>query len=257
MTENVAMPRRLAPLCLAYHAVGRVPLRQDPHRLFTAPEALRRHVARLRAYGYRFVTVGELARRVAAGAGAGLVALSFDDGFDDALPDVLGGLPATVFPVTGWLGGPHPDAPSWRIRSAESLRVLQRAGVEIGGHTVTHPDLTKLAPNEARRELRDSRRMLEEMLEAPVEVAAYPYGLADEATRAACAAAGYRAAVQITGQGSWDEPYALPRQNMLAGCTTAGLRLKRDGRYEDFVARPVPRRVGRALRRLRGVRPPA
>jgi peptidoglycan/xylan/chitin deacetylase (PgdA/CDA1 family) len=233
-----------------------VPLRDDLHRLFTRPAALRRHVRRLRAYGYRFVTVGELARRVAAGEGPGHVALSFDDGFADSLGQLLPalGVTGTVFPVTGWLGDLHPHAPRARIVSPAELRTLHAAGLEVGGHTVTHPDLTTLPLGQARSELEGSRHQLEDILDAPVEVAAYPWGAATAETEAACAAAGYRAAVRISGLGSWEDPYALPRQNMLNGCTMVGLRLKRDGRYEGFIQRPLARRVRRMLLRVQGRR---
>jgi peptidoglycan/xylan/chitin deacetylase (PgdA/CDA1 family) len=205
------------------------------------------------------VTVGELARRVADARGGGCAALSFDDGFDDELGRVVAdtGLPCTLFAVSGWLGGEHPDVPGARIVGASELRALHVAGVEIGGHTVTHPDLTTLAPAHRLEELANCRRALEEIVDAPVQSAAYPYGAADQATRDACAAAGYRAAVRTIGLGSWSDPFDLPRQNMLNGCSTAGLRLKRDGRYEEFVARPLPRRIRRWLRRARGHRRPA
>lgn len=253
------MTAALPPLALAYHGVAAVPLRHDPHRLFTSPRALRRHARRLRAYGYRFVTVGELARRVTADGGEGCAALSFDDGFADSLGSVLAelGLPATVFAVSGWLGGEHPDVPGASIMTAPELRALHAAGVEIGGHTVTHPDLTTLPPDRQFEELATCRHQLEAIVDAPVETAAYPYGAADEVTRAACAAAGYRAAVRVLGRGSWSNPFDLPRQDMLNGCSTAGLRLKRTGRYEELVARPLPRAARRALRTARGHRRPA
>jgi peptidoglycan/xylan/chitin deacetylase (PgdA/CDA1 family) len=251
--------RALPPLVLAYHAVGSVPLRRDPHRLFTRPAALTRQVRRLRSWGYRFATVGELARRVADGGGAGYVALSFDDGFADDLGALLPTLrvPATMFPVTGWLGGAHPHAPRARMLTAAELRSLSDAGIEIGGHTLTHPDLTTLAFDEALRELVECRRQLERIVDAPVEVAAYPWGTATAETHAACAAAGYRAAVRTSGQGSWEDPYELPRQQMLNGSTLAGLRLKRDDRYERLMARR-PLMAAQELRmRLCGNRRPA
>ena len=253
------MPAALPPLALAYHGVAAVPLRRDPHRLFTSPRALRRHARRLRSYGYRFVTVGELANRVAAGRAEGCVALSFDDGFDDELAGVLSGLgvPATVFAVSSWLGGEHPDFPGAPILTPSAMRALHSAGIEIGGHTVTHPDLTTLPPERRLEELAACRWQLEEIVDAPVHVAAYPYGASDDATRAACAAAGYRAAVRVVGPGSWSNPFDLPRQPMPNGSSMVGLRLKRSGRYQQFVARPLPRTARRTLKAARGHRRPA
>lgn len=56
------------------------------------------------------------------------------------------------------------------------VRELQRRGIEIGAHTVTHPILTRLDPEAARREIVESKRALEEMIGARVTAFAYPNG---------------------------------------------------------------------------------
>ena len=254
----VAMSVRLPPLALAYHGLGAVPLRDDPHRLFTHPSALVKHLRRLRSFGYRLVTAGELARRVAAGEGDGCAALTFDDGIADDLCVVCErlGVPATVFAVSGWLGEPHPDAPQARIVDPAQLRALHAAGIEVGAHTVTHPDLTTLDAEDCLDELVGCRRELEAILDAPVEALAYPYGAADPAVAAASAVAGYRWAWRIAGAGSWRDPLGFPRQNMLNGCTISGLWLKRSGRFEALATKPVIRTARRARLRVHGHRRP-
>jgi peptidoglycan/xylan/chitin deacetylase (PgdA/CDA1 family) len=246
--------RRHPPLALAYHAVGAVPLRDDPRRLFCSPAQVRRDIGALRAWGYELVTFGELAARIGEGDATGAVALTFDDGLADGLLDALHGAPATVFPVTGWLGLPHPDAPFARVTDAGGLRALHAAGVEIGAHSVTHPDLTALTPEEARRELAESRAALEEIVQAPVTSAAYPYGTADATTRAAAREAGLLAACRTAGAGSFADLYDLPRQAMGPGGSRLGLRLKRDGRHEPLMRVPLARRARRLSRRLRTAR---
>ena len=250
----------LPPLALAYHGVAEVPLAQDPDALFVSPAELRRQIARLREWGYHLVSFGELAREVAGGDGTGCSALTFDDGLVDNL-DALAPLlaevdaPATIFVVSGWLGRPHPAATWTRILTAEELRDLHAAGIEIGAHSLTHPDLSALPYEQALIELASSKRQLEEVLEEPVEVAAYPFGRATEETARACRDAGFRAACVATGRGDWSDPYLLPRQDMENGSTLLGLRLKRHGRYEALMrfraaraARRVARRATAALR---------
>jgi peptidoglycan/xylan/chitin deacetylase (PgdA/CDA1 family) len=247
------MARGLPPLALAYHGVADVSLRRDPDRLFVRPEDLRRQIARLREWGYRLVSFGELAREADR---AGLAALTFDDGFVDnleALVPLLAELdvPATVFVVSGWLGQPHPAARWTRIVSADELRDVRAAGMEIGGHSATHADLSTLSYDAALDELSRAKRELEEVLGEPVEVAAYPYGRADTDTIRAGRDAGFRAACLCTARGSWDDPLALPRQDMDNGCTLLGLRLKRDDRYEPLMRLAPVRAARRAGRRMR------
>lgn len=258
------MGRPRPPIALAYHGVADVPLAADPHCLFTAPRALLRHIRALRRWGYELVSFGELARRAACGESAGLAALTFDDGLADnlhALAPLLEAerAPATVFAVSGWLGSGHPDAPDHAVLSGPQLRALRAAGIEIGAHTCTHPDLTRLGYAEALGELRGSRLALEEVLDEPVRIAAYPYGAAGPETERACRAAGFVAACRVEGTGSWDDPFALPRQSMGNASTMAGLRLKRAGRFEQAVrrrpwgpARMRRRRALTAVQRFRG-----
>jgi peptidoglycan/xylan/chitin deacetylase (PgdA/CDA1 family) len=249
------------PLALTYHGVAELPLRRDPYGLFVRPRDLESQIRRLRSWGYSFVTFGELARRNAAGDARGLVALTFDDGLADNVHTLLPllracGATATVFVVSGWLDGRlHPSPPHAPLLSGDDVRALHAAGLEIGSHTVTHPDLSLLDFAGALAELETSKRELEALLDAPVQVLAYPFGSASDETAAASRAAGYRAACRTIGLGSWSNPFALPRQAIVNGSTLLSLRLKRDDRYEPLmrfrVARLVPagRRV---LRRLLG-----
>jgi peptidoglycan/xylan/chitin deacetylase (PgdA/CDA1 family) len=234
--------RRLPPLALTYHGIADVPLRNDPSRLAVRPADFERDVRLLRRWGYRLVTFGQLARLTGAGEGAGHAALTFDDGFVDnltALVPLLRRLdaPATVFVVSGWLGRPHPDAPWTRIVDEQELSRLAQS-VEVGAHTITHPDLTTLAPSQAEAELRGSKEALEAILRRPVDVAAYPYGAATNETADACRAAGFAAACMTAGRGSWNDPFFLPRQAVGNRDTPLGLWLKRHDRYEQAM-RPV------------------
>lgn len=243
----------LPPLALAYHGVADVSLRRDPEGLFVRPQDLRRQIAKLRGWGYRLVSFGELAGEVARDGGLGLAALTFDDGFADNLETLAPLLveveaPATVFVVSGWLGQPHPSVPWTRILTADELRDLQAAGIEIGGHSATHADLSTLSYEDALEELSRGKRELEAVLSEPVEVAAYPYGRANEEAIRACRDAGFRAACGASARGTWDDPHFLPRQDMDNRCTMIGLRLKRDNRYEPLM-RLLPARAARRLSR--------
>ena len=254
---DFGMPRGLPPpLALAYHGVDDVPLRRDPDHLFVRPQDLRRQIEKLREWGYELVTFGDLAADVKPGR----VALTFDDGLVDnleTLAPLLAELDATatVFVVSGWLGQAHPAAPWTRIVTGDELRQLRAQGIEIGGHSATHADLSRRNYDMALEEFARGKTELEEILREPIEVAAYPYGRTSPDAIRAARDAGFRAACSTSGQGSWEEPYFLPRQDMDNRGGLLGLRLKRDNRYESMMrhaparaARRVGRHVAAALR---------
>jgi peptidoglycan/xylan/chitin deacetylase (PgdA/CDA1 family) len=62
------------------------------------------------------------------------------------------------------------------MMSSQQVRDLSRAGMQIGAHTVSHPILTRLSADEARREIATSRNCLEEIVGDRITLFAYPNG---------------------------------------------------------------------------------
>jgi len=60
--------------------------------------------------------------------------------------------------------------------SNDDVRRLSEYGVEIGSHTITHPILGALEPEDAKREIAGSKSTLEQLLGGPVRAFAYPFG---------------------------------------------------------------------------------
>jgi peptidoglycan/xylan/chitin deacetylase (PgdA/CDA1 family) len=138
-------------------------------------------------------------------------AVTFDDGFvcvvQNALPELEARqIPATMFVPTGSLGGPprwvkDPMAParSETVLSAEQLRGL--AGnrfLGIGSHTVNHPNLARLQPDQALAELADSKTTLESILGGKVSLFSFPHGEHNEALVQQARAVGYQRVFTIS-----------------------------------------------------------
>ena len=70
-------------------------------------------------------------------------------------------------------GGPLPND---LILTTAQLTELSRRGVHIGAHTVLHPILSVINIDEAKREIEDSKRFLEGIIQDEVELFAYPNG---------------------------------------------------------------------------------
>jgi peptidoglycan/xylan/chitin deacetylase (PgdA/CDA1 family) len=147
--------------------------------------------------------------------------LTFDDGYrsirEVALPWLRRfGYPAVLFVPTDYIGrynafddGTEPEE---AICDWDDLRELQRSGVSIQSHGVSHRPLSQLDWDEQRQELVRSKAELEAGLGSPVNLFAFPYGDGGTDPRAMSAAlerAGYQAAC-LYGGGPNPLPIADP-----------------------------------------------
>jgi peptidoglycan/xylan/chitin deacetylase (PgdA/CDA1 family) len=73
--------------------------------------------------------------------------------------------------------------------------------IEIGAHTVHHPSLPDLSPEECHREVFESRTALERLTGRPVTSFAYPFGAMSPDTVAMVMAAGFEVAVACDDRG--------------------------------------------------------
>ncbi|KAB8041587.1 polysaccharide deacetylase family protein [Janthinobacterium aquaticum] len=110
----------------------------------------------------------------------------------------------------------RPDHSALMLSTAQ-LRQLQHAGMAIGAHTARHPILANLSDDAAAQEIVQGRSALEQLLQAPVDLFAYPNGKFGQDYGARDAALvrtlGFKAAL-ATDPGAarpGDDPYRLPR----------------------------------------------
>jgi len=107
-------------------------------------------------------------------------------------------------------------APSLRL-SDEELRTLASGGlIEIGGHSLTHPMLSRLSVEEQRQEIFGCKRRLEELLGSPVGSFAYPYGASTDFNPSSVALvkeAGFQSAFAVASDALWrsTDRFAAPR----------------------------------------------
>ncbi|MFI6941503.1 polysaccharide deacetylase family protein [Streptomyces sp. NPDC050418] len=214
-----------------YHSVASAD--DDPYGITVEPERLDHQLRWLRERGLKGVGMSDLLRARTTGRGAGLVGLTFDDGYADFLDHALPllqryGFTATVFVLAGRLDGVNgwdPLGPRKRLLSLGGIRRIAAAGMEVGSHGLRHTRLTQLAPSELHREVVESRTVLSHITDCVPPGFCYPYGELNARVVEAVRAAGYSYACAIAPQPEHGI-FALPRIHISQADRSWRLRLK-------------------------------
>jgi len=196
------------------------------------PSLFAEHMNVIEAEGYRPVSLDDVLAHLRRGAALPPRAtlITFDDGYRDNLvgaAPVLSkhGFPAVLFASVGSIGSqvpfPHDErlaVPNPTLDWAE-LREIERLGVRVESHGVSHVPLASLDDASAEREVVESKRVLEDHLGRPVRAYAYVKGGAGDYARhhgAMLQRAGYEAAfTTVTGSNrGGSDPFALRRYNV-------------------------------------------
>lgn len=153
----------------------------------TVSTAWFRDFCRLMKASYHVETLGETMRILAAGETPRrrTVTITFDDSYADNFEAARvlheHGLPATFFIPTQYVETTlrYPwDAhlpPLPNLTWAE-IRQMVQWGHDIGSHSVSHPNFRELGDAAALKELIDSRAVLQERLDRPIDWFAFPFG---------------------------------------------------------------------------------
>ena len=140
----------------------------------------------LRNHGYRTVDLTELIEKFERREKMPkTVVITFDDGYRDFLDGAMPvlkqcGFSATIFLATDRIQ----DTPA-RLNGAEYLtwqdvRELHGQGIQFGSHTVSHPDMRSLGPEQIEYELGYSKELIEHKLGDSVTSFAYPFAFPEE-----------------------------------------------------------------------------
>jgi peptidoglycan/xylan/chitin deacetylase (PgdA/CDA1 family) len=184
---------------LMYHYISVPPPDADIYRLDLSvrPDQFEAQMEWLAVNGYHPIRLMDL--EYALESGAPLpdkpIVLTFDDGYLDnyqyAFPVLKNyRFPATFFVITQFVDDNKTGYMGWA-----QLAELSKAGMEIGSHSVDHPDLRLKYGVSLNDEIAGSKQTIELRLGIPVRSFAYPSGKYDARTIATLRASGYSAAV--------------------------------------------------------------
>ena len=100
-----------------------------------------------------------------------------------------------------------------KVLSWDQLKEMNENNLHCGAHTLSHPDVTALSAKKLKRELIESKKIIEEMIGVDVEFFAYPYGFYDKKALAEVKQAGYEIAFSLS-QGDNKSLFSLSRYNV-------------------------------------------
>ena len=175
------------------------------------------------------------------------IILTFDDAylsvFENAFPILREfGFQATVFVITDFVGqlnlwDVNLGFLKFRHMDWQQLQTLVQAGWEIGSHTRNHVFLPGCDVTEQRRQLMESREIIEQQLNCSCTTIGYPFGRVSPETLIAAQEAGYLAGCVLNSK-----------------CPADPLQLERCGVYwwdtlHDFRAKLTPGRSAKYQRR--------
>jgi peptidoglycan/xylan/chitin deacetylase (PgdA/CDA1 family) len=216
---------------LMYHQVTPAPHPRYPRYTLT-PKQFGRHMRWLASRGYTPLSLDDY---LECRAGRRRwpprpVIITFDDGYAEGMryaADIMSsfGFPGTVFLVASSIGGTSTwdEGVSMPVIDWRTLRELMQQGFSCGSHSLTHPRLADLTRDACMRELRDSRRQLEDGLGTQIRHLSYPYGSVNATVRQAAVEAGYATgcSARFELSSTDDDVMLLPRVLMVSSDSMA------------------------------------
>lgn len=190
-----------------YHEVG-----EGPNNLYLAEKNLYAQMKYLHDNGYQTITMAR-AREMLANKEdmTGKVVLTFDDGYKSFYNVVWPVLKefnqtATLYVISGLVGND-------RYVTWEQVKILADNGIEIGGHTRTHPLLARIDPGLLDEEISGGKKEIEAHIERPITSFCYPTGSYNRQVIAKVKEAGYETATTMESgkASSKNDPFLLPR----------------------------------------------
>jgi len=193
---------------LLYHHIGNS---STDGRYYVTPEKFDAQLALLHNWEYTVITIPMLIQAITQGTALPPrpIIITFDDGHLDNY--------TTAFPImqkygyTGVLYIVYNYIGVDGYMNTDQIIEMHNAGWEIGSHSLSHADLTKLDPDALKSEIFDSRTLLEQMLGIPIQTFAYPFGAKNDFAVDLVKASGYMAAMGASGytpaQGLWNLYY--------------------------------------------------
>lgn len=204
---------------LMYHHIRDFnnPTDQIGTNLSVSPAEFAKQLDLIKEKGYTTITFRDIS---AGNVPDKAVILTFDDGYanfyQNAYPELLRrGMKAVSYVIVNDIG-------KGDYLTDSQIVELSNSGVEIGSHTLSHPDLATATEAKSRREVFDSKSSLEKIIGKKIISLCYPSGKFTATTETLTKEAGYEFAVTTnSGITTFKDYFALNRYRVNNGTSIA------------------------------------
>ncbi|GEM_PF-1151689 len=193
---------------LAYHNI-RPDNKKMSAEVFMTPEEFEHELRYLKENGFQSVTFDDLGRAIRFGATIPekSIILSFDDSWGGQYTYALPLLEKYGFKGMFFIWTDMLDKEGYL--TSEQLKEFVSSGMEIGGHSKSHLDLTKVLDGALlQKEVGEDKKVLEEKAGIKINNFAYPFGAFNDAVVHAVSMAGYTSA-RATTKGAYHDSDSL------------------------------------------------
>jgi peptidoglycan/xylan/chitin deacetylase (PgdA/CDA1 family) len=197
---------------LMYHYIREMPPEDDVlgRGLTVTPASFDRQINFLKSAGYEAIDFNQMRDSTLPSKP---VIITFDDGYSDAYATAMPALQKYGYKGVFYIITQNVGKESFLTWS--QIKEISDRGMVIGSHTISHPNLAaeNMSPEKVRRELIDSKKIIESYTGKVVNDLCYPSGKYNDVVEKVAAEAGYKTATttHIDVAHSGDQWLALPR----------------------------------------------
>lgn len=166
---------------LMYHSVG-----ENDAFFNVKPEDFEWQMGYLKERGFAVISLSDLLYKINKKEKflSNTVVITFDDGYEDNYLNAFPILkkyqfPAEIFLQSGCIDSykQNSEGIKLKILSEEQIKEMTGSGIiSFGGHTVSHPKLSKLSQGEIKKEILENKTAIKKITGVEPVVFAYPFG---------------------------------------------------------------------------------
>ncbi len=230
---------------LMYHSIEESNSRLDKLGLAVPPETFYAQMKYLKESGFNVISILELVDKIKnkLPLSTGSIAITFDDGYRSIFTNAYAalkefGFAATLFINIDFIENRVKDGQCWSSWPALSWQEVDQlsgaGGLSIGSHALSHVRLGELGVQQARHQILESKRIIEDNIKEKVWAFSYPHGSFNGKIKRILQEGGFSCACSsVEGISNLSSDiFALKRTEITSGDGIIGFKKKISGSHD-------------------------